>query len=52
MKYPIEEMFEGRTLFEKIMGEYHYKKAEGWAVMYQICWFKHKGNVSDLLVSE
>jgi hypothetical protein len=24
-------MFEGRTLFEKIMGNYRYKKSDGWA---------------------
>jgi hypothetical protein len=29
-KYPIEEMFEGRTFFEDIMGEYRYTKADGW----------------------
>ena len=30
-KYPINEMFEGRTIFEDIMGHYRYKKADGWA---------------------
>ena len=30
-KYPLPDMFEGRTLFEDIMGNYRYKKANGWA---------------------
>lgn len=30
-KYPLQDMFEGRTLFEDIMGNYRYKKADGWA---------------------
>jgi hypothetical protein len=30
IKYPVEEMFEGRTFFEDMMGEYRYTKAEGW----------------------
>jgi hypothetical protein len=29
-KYPLEEMFEGRTLFEDIMGEYRYTKSTDW----------------------
>ena len=30
-KYPLPEMFEGQHIFEKIMGEYRYRKADGWA---------------------
>ncbi len=30
-KYPLEEMFEGRSYFEEIMGEYRYTKSSGWA---------------------
>lgn len=30
-KYPVSDMLEGRTLFEDIMGEYRYRKANGWA---------------------
>lgn len=30
MKYPLPDMFEGRTLFEDVMGEYRYTKADGW----------------------
>jgi hypothetical protein len=30
-KYPVEEMFEGRVLFEDIMGYYRYTKSSGWA---------------------
>lgn len=29
-KYPIPDMLGGRTLFEDIMGHYHYKKMDGW----------------------
>jgi hypothetical protein len=29
-KYPIEEMLEGRTFFERLMGEYRYTKTAGW----------------------
>lgn len=28
---PLSNMFEGRNLFEDIMGEYRYRKTEGWA---------------------
>lgn len=28
---PLSNMFEGRNLFEFIMGEYRYRKADGWA---------------------
>ncbi len=28
---PLFDMFEGRNLFEFIMGEYRYRKADGWA---------------------
>lgn len=31
IKYPLPDMFEGRHLFEDIMGHYRYKKADGWA---------------------
>lgn len=30
-KYPVPDMLEGRSLFEDIMGEYRYRKADGWA---------------------
>jgi hypothetical protein len=30
-KYPLQEMFEGRTLFEDIMRQYRYTSASGWA---------------------
>ena len=30
-KYKVEDMLEGRSLFEDIMGEYRYRKANGWA---------------------
>ncbi|MEJ8591613.1 hypothetical protein JSO54_10255, partial [Riemerella anatipestifer] len=36
-KYPVQEMLEGRSFFEDIMGEYRYKKADGWA---------HTGDIS------
>jgi hypothetical protein len=30
-KYPIQEMLEGRSFFEDIMGQYRYTKSSGWA---------------------
>ena len=30
-KRPLNDMFEGRHIFEDIMGEYRYRKADGWA---------------------
>jgi len=30
-KYPAQEMMEGRSFFEDVMGEYRYTKADGWA---------------------
>ena len=30
-KRPLNDMFEGRHIFEDIMGEYRYRKTEGWA---------------------
>ena len=30
-KRPVSDMFEGRHIFESIMGEYRYRKADGWA---------------------
>ena len=30
-KRPLNDMFEGRHIFESIMGEYRYKKSDGWA---------------------
>jgi hypothetical protein len=36
-KYPVQEMLEGRSFFENIMGEYRYTKASGW---------EHTGDIS------
>ena len=30
-KYPVQEMLEGRSLFEEIMGHYRYGKGSGWS---------------------
>ncbi|BDE82450.1 hypothetical protein CE91St14_14780 [Porphyromonas somerae] len=37
-KYPLPEMFEGRTIFEDIMGHYRYTKTDGW---------KHTADIAD-----
>ncbi|MDY3883812.1 hypothetical protein, partial [Porphyromonas somerae] len=37
-KYPLPEMFEGRTIFEDIMGHYRYLKTDGW---------KHTADIAD-----
>jgi hypothetical protein len=37
-KYPIQEMLEGRSFFEDIMGQYRYLKSSGW---------EHTGDISE-----
>ncbi len=37
-KYPVQEMLEGRSFFEDIMGQYRYTKSYGW---------EHTGDISD-----
>ncbi|SDD42032.1 hypothetical protein, partial [Williamwhitmania taraxaci] len=37
-KYPIQEMLEGRSFFEDIMGQYRYLKSSGWS---------HTGDISE-----
>ncbi|WP_113637147.1 fibronectin type III domain-containing protein [Nubsella zeaxanthinifaciens] len=37
-KYPVQEMLEGRTFFEDIMGQYRYAKSSGWS---------HTGDISE-----
>ena len=39
-KYPIQEMLEGRSFFEDIMGQYRYLKSSGWS---------HTGDISEFI---